>query len=102
MPRAFRIGFAALVLLAVAVPPARADVAPFVPSPKPAPPVDPLTGKPLPEVREEKKPRRNGPFRSCGSGAGTGLAAIGASWAVLWIGTRVAGHVRRTKAPGAR
>jgi hypothetical protein len=33
---------------------------------------------------------RSGPFRSCGSGIGTGLAGIGLAWAALWTGHRFA------------
>lgn len=65
----------------------------------PQPPTDPATGKPIGEVKEEKKPQRSGPFRSCGSGMGTGLAGIGATWAVLWLGLR---FVRAKRVPEAR
>lgn len=51
----------------------------------------------VPALADVPSPRRNGPFRSCGSGAGTGLAAIGISWTVLWLGTRLAGRMRGTK-----
>ena len=69
-----------------------------VPQPAPPqPPVDPVTGKPLWDYREEKKPRRTGPFRSCGSGMGTGLAGIGLAWGLFWVGNRFAGRVRARK-----
>lgn len=34
--------------------------------------------------------QRTGIFRSCGSGMGTGLAAIGITWGLTWAGLRVA------------
>ncbi|MBM3981475.1 MAG: hypothetical protein FJ304_14555 [Planctomycetes bacterium] len=89
-----------LVVFALLVAGARADVAPWPfkvprpePKPQPAPqppppPIDPATGKELFDTRE--KPKRTGPFRSCGSGAGVGLAGIGAAWAALWLGMRFA------------
>jgi hypothetical protein len=55
--------------------------------------IDPVTGQPMP-VRPQP-PRRTGPFRSCGSGAGIGLAGIGIAWGMMWVGTRYAGRVRR-------
>jgi len=55
--------------------------------------IDPVTGQPMP-VREEPR-RRTGPFRSCGSGAGLGLAGIGVAWGLMWIGTRYAGRIVR-------
>ena len=55
---------------------------------QPDPPqIDPTTGQPLPPVREEPR-RRTGPFRSCGSGMGAGLAGIGIAWGLMWLGTR--------------
>jgi hypothetical protein len=95
-----------LVVLALFATDARADVAPWPikpPRPQPAPPqpppppIDPATGKELFDTRE--KPKRTGPFRSCGSGAGVGLAGIGAAWAVLWLGMR---FVRASRSPAAR
>ena len=58
----------------------------------PTPPqIDPETGAVVP-VREAP-PRRTGPFRSCGSGMGLGLAGIGIAWSLMWVGTRYAGRV---------
>ncbi|MCE9560942.1 MAG: hypothetical protein K8U57_02700 [Planctomycetes bacterium] len=42
-------------------------------------------------------PRRTGPFRSCGSGIGTGFAGIGLAWGLMWIGNRFASRVRRNE-----
>jgi hypothetical protein len=44
-----------------------------------------------------EQPRRTGPFRSCGSGMGVGLAGIGLAWGLMWAGTRFAGRVARPK-----
>lgn len=105
MVRALWFGLIAVVLFADAV---RADIPgpgprpprpPFdrnplpnpVPDPAPQlgpPPEDPITGKQLWNTQEEKKPKRTGPFRSCGSGMGAGLAGIGLAWGVLWLGGR--------------
>jgi len=121
MARALCLYSFAVALLAVGAAPARADVpAPDgtyrpkpwgygapppgwferngspnpAPDPAPPPPLDPVTG--LPRVpRDPPQPKRTGPFRSCGSGAGTGLAGVGATWAVLWLGSRLAGRVAR-------
>ena len=38
---------------------------------------------------------RSGPFRSCGSGIGTGFAGIGLAWAAMWAGDHFARRVRR-------
>jgi hypothetical protein len=40
-----------------------------------------------------RESRRSGPFRSCGSGMGVGLAGIGLAWGFMWIGNRYAGRV---------
>jgi hypothetical protein len=39
--------------------------------------------------------RRTGPFRSCGSGMGLGLAGVGTAWGLMWVGHRYAGRVAR-------
>jgi len=77
---------------------------PTPPAPQPQEPprtqVDPVTGLParVPRNPPPPPPPRTGPFRSCGSGAGTGLAGIGAAWALMWLGNRFAGRAaRRTK-----
>jgi hypothetical protein len=57
------------------------------------PMIDPVTGQPRP-MRPEPR-RRNGPFRSCGSGMGVGLAGIGVAWGLMWVGTRYAGRITR-------
>jgi hypothetical protein len=52
-------------------------------------------------ILEERNRRRNGPFRSCGSGAGAGLAAIGVAWGLMWVGHRYAGRLtKRHNEPG--
>ena len=50
------------------------------------PPAEQKPGKPEP-------PRRTGPFRSCGSGMGAGLAGIGLAWGVMWAGRRYAARL---------
>jgi hypothetical protein len=65
------------------------------PALQPPPMIDPKTGgivAPAPT-----KPRRTGPFRSCGSGMGVGLAGIGLAWGLFWVGNRFAGRVRDRK-----
>lgn len=57
------------------------------PDPKPAEPVKP------------EPPRRTGPFRSCGSGMGAGLAGIGLAWGLMWAGRRYATRFHE-KPPG--
>jgi hypothetical protein len=42
-----------------------------------------------------EEPRRTGPFRSCGSGVGAGLAGIGVAWGLMWAGNRFAGRVAK-------
>jgi len=64
-------------------------------APQPPPPIDPVTGKELFDTREKKKPQRTGPFRSCGSGMGLGLAGIGLAWGMFWLGNRFAGRIAR-------
>ena len=89
MPQVRALCLALLALLAVA-PLVSANPAPppWVPKEKTDPPqIDPNTGQPLPPVREEPR-RRTGPFRSCGSGMGAGLAGIGIAWGLMWVGTR--------------
>ena len=96
--RALALGLFGLAVLAADVVPARAN---------PAPPpeiikkraadstptmIDPETGQPMP-VRSEPDRRRTGPFRSCGSGMGAGLAGIGLAWAAMWAGHRYAARV---------
>ncbi|MBN9118302.1 MAG: hypothetical protein J0I06_03930 [Planctomycetes bacterium] len=113
MTRALCLGLIAVGLLAAASAPARADAAPWPfrgpkppkPNPAPQPPaaVDPATDTPSPPPAPRDPPRRTGPFRSCGSGAGPGLAGIGAAWGMLWLGNRLVGRVsRRPKAGRAR
>jgi hypothetical protein len=67
--------------------PARREAAP---DPKPMWPDDPYV---------PPAPRRSGPFRSCGSGMGLGLAGIGLAWGTLWLGNRFA---RATRSPSGR
>jgi hypothetical protein len=89
------LGFLAIFAVAVIVLPAKANPAPppdiIKKRDNPAPQVDPETGAVTP-VRESP-PRRNGPFRSCGSGMGLGLAGIGIAWGLMWVGTRLAGRL---------
>ncbi|QJW97909.1 hypothetical protein [Frigoriglobus tundricola] len=110
MARALCLGSFALMLLAVNAAPARADAALFPwrkPTPRPplpTPPSQDEASNPVPAPQpnpapqqppQPEPPKRTGPFRSCGSGAGTGLVCIGAAWAMLWLGNRVAGHITR-------
>ena len=111
--RALCLGLLACLGLVSFAPPARADMIgrwpwskrtprpPFyggdIPDPPPAvqdtpPNPTPLTPAPAPEP-----PRRTGPFRSCGSGMGAGLAGIGIAWGLMWVGHRCAARVARTK-----
>lgn len=73
-------------------PPWLPDGKPPSPGPNPAPPVpDPIipSVEPQPPPPPKKvEPRRSGVFRSCGSGAGLGLAGIAVGWGMLWLGTR--------------
>ena len=64
------------------------------PQPQPKGPADPSVWRPVPRPPE---PRRTGPFRSCGSGAGIGFAGIGLAWGLMWIGNRYAGRISRRK-----
>jgi hypothetical protein len=85
------LGFSLLALIAV-TPLVSANPAPppWIPKQKTdtdPPQMDPTTGQPLPPVREEPR-RHTGPFRSCGSGMGAGLAGIGIAWGLMWVGTR--------------
>jgi hypothetical protein len=65
------------------------------PNPQPQPfGVDP-NGRPYPPPAPRDPPKRTGPFRSCGSGMGLGLAGIGAAWGMFWLGNRFAGRVSR-------
>lgn len=48
------------------------------------------TDQPAPATPPPQPPQKSGPFRSCGSGIGTGLAGIGLAWAALWTGHRFA------------
>jgi hypothetical protein len=68
--------------------------------PAPQPPIDPSSGLPYPPPRIPDPPKRTGPFRSCGSGMGVGLAGIGVAWAMLWLGNRFARSMSRS--PSAR
>jgi hypothetical protein len=90
--------------LANVPPPVFPDGNPPVPIPEPAPKPDPLIPKPGPDVIPSVEPPppppkkaepRRGLFRSCGSGAPTGLVGIGVGWAMLWVGTRLVS--RRTR-----
>jgi hypothetical protein len=62
------------------------------PTPRPKPAIDPTAIDPAigfpPPPRQVDPPKRTGPFRSCGSGMGTGLAGIAVAWALLWLGNR--------------
>lgn len=109
MSRSIRVRLLAVLFLLAVAAPVRADLppgpSPRRPDPLFAPPGPPQPLKVLPDGSAVPDPfpprpeprRRTGPFRSCGSGAGTGLAAIGVSWGLLWLGTRFAGRVRATK-----
>jgi hypothetical protein len=118
MARVRCLGLIAVAVLAVEAGSGRADLpgpwpspskrrpvpAPPAPEPQPVPappqpPTDPSTGRPMGEFREEK-PKRTGPFRSCGSGMGTGLVGIAAAWGVLWLGNRFAGRWARGSKSG--
>ena len=63
------------------------------PTPDPAPTKEMWPDDPIPRP----KPRRPGLFRTCGTGTPAALVAIGASWAMLWLGTRFVGRVRGAK-----
>jgi hypothetical protein len=65
------------------------------PMPRPGPQIDPLNEFP-PKPPKKVEPQRTGPFRSCGSGAGTGLAGIALTWGMLWLGNRFVGRVSRS------
>jgi hypothetical protein len=105
-------GLCALALIALRAGPVCADAGlwPFKSRPTPATPapkttddqqtptqIDPSTGMPFPPVGKAEPPRRTGPLRSCGSGAGPGLAGIGLAWGALWLGTRFVGRIRSAK-----
>ncbi|MCI0704396.1 MAG: hypothetical protein L0241_25340 [Planctomycetia bacterium] len=77
------------------MPPAPAPNGEEVTPQPPPPPIDPITGKELFDTREKKSPQRTGPFRSCGSGMGLGLAGIGLAWGMFWLGNRFAARVSR-------
>lgn len=122
--RRLGVGMLALLLLAGEVAPLRANTPPPLPYPKPdpIPKPDPLFAPaPNPEPNPAPSPvqnpppnkemwpndpvvrpapKRTGPFRSCGSGAGTGLAGIAVAWAMLWLGNRFARSLSRS--PSAR
>jgi hypothetical protein len=118
MTRSLWPGLIAVALLAADAVPARADAAPWpfrvkrpdpAPAPQPAPEpapqpgaVDPVSGLPYPPLLKPEPPRRTGPFRSCGSGMGLGLAGVGLAWAALWLGNRFAGRVSRREADRTR
>lgn len=96
----FPLVLAVLLVSDLAV--ARADIppgpSPRRPDPQPQPPitVDPTPDVPYPPPAPRDPPkRRTGPFRSCGSGMGLGLAGIAAAWGMLWLGNRFAGRVSR-------
>ena len=105
MSRFQRLAVLALMLLAAEATSARADVPsgrwPWSKTLGPRRPSYDPTDESRPDEPEApprpEPPKRNGPFRSCGSGAGTGFAAIGITWGVLWLGNRFAGRVRETK-----
>lgn len=103
MVRSRVLALGLFALLALEAAPVRADMAPWPfrtkrPDPAPQPPqrIDLETGEPV-SPRPPEPPKRAGVFRTCGSGAGLGLAAIGATWGLLWLGTRFAGRGRGTK-----
>lgn len=104
MARSLVLGLIAVVLLAGVASPARADMAPGFLRPKrpePAPQqnaIDPVSGLPYPPPYVPEK-KRTGVFRSCGSGMGAGLTGIGAAWAMLWLGNRLAGRVAKGSRP---
>lgn len=84
------------------IPTANDEKAPQPPSPPPirntgdsGTPFATTTTLPTPSPKKPEPPKRTGPFRSCGSGMGLGLAGIGAAWAVLWLGNRFSGRVAR-------
>ena len=52
---------------------------------------------PPPDWKNYGDTRRTGPFRSCGSGMGVGLAGIGVAWGLTWVGTRYAGRIAKTR-----
>ncbi|MFM8274491.1 MAG: hypothetical protein ACKODX_19470 [Gemmata sp.] len=114
MTRLLCFGLLAAALVVAKAPPARADLPgphprpqrPLRPPPEPAPvPNDPGVNV-LPAEQQPPPPvtprpstgdaKRAGPFRSCGSGIGTGLAGIGVAWGMLWLGTRASRYVRRS------
>jgi len=108
---ALYLGLFACLSLAAMASPALADLPPgpspsvnknvrVDPAPQPPAMIDPITGQPIP-VREEPR-RRTGPFRSCGSGAGAGLAGIGLAWGLMWVGHRYSARVARGKGAGPR
>lgn len=43
---------------------------------------------PPPDFKNTAGSTRTGLFRSCGSGAGLGLAAIGVAWGLMWATRR--------------
>ncbi len=105
MTHALWLGLLALVLLATETAPVRADIPGPHPRPRPGPPLPPpppFTEGPVvpdPFPPAPAKPKRTGPFRSCGSGMGTGLAGIGLAWGMLWLGNRFA---RTQRSPSGR
>ena len=95
-PRFVILGFLACITIAALVLPVEANPAPppeiIKKRENPTPPqIDAETGAVVPV--KEAPPRRTGPFRSCGSGMGLGLAGIGIAWGLMWVGTRYAARV---------
>lgn len=115
MTRALWFGLIALALIATEAAPARADIpGPYPWSKRPQRPVGPWSSSPAPATGgiaeanpppvvaprpAPEPPRRSGPFRSCGSGMGTGFAGIGLAWGMLWFGNRFA---RTLRSPSGR
>ena len=59
------------------------------------PPAVKSTDQPATPTPPQQPVQKSGPFRSCGSGIGTGLAGIGLAWMVMWTGNHFARRVRR-------
>jgi hypothetical protein len=94
--RVLWLGTCIVFTVAVMISPAVANPAPppeiIKKRENPTPPqIDPETGAVVPV--KEAPTRRTGPFRSCGSGMGLGLAGIGIAWGLMLVGTRYAARV---------
>jgi hypothetical protein len=105
MARSLWLGVLAVVLLAAEFNSARADIPGPWPwsraHPFPHGGTDPTLQNEIPDparvppAPQPIPPRRTGPFRSCGSGMGLGLAGIGVAWGMFWLGSRFVGRVSR-------